>query len=234
MHHIDDNPNNHDEANLAVLCLECHHETQITGGFSRKLDAAQVREFRADWVRRVAKRRRMADQLVSERLAGMQQEARPAIVVEEVASAQEPPTKPTSAEDLLEYIRMLPKLRRDVYSQARPLWDSGVTAQMMEGNYKVINALEQILVQLASQYPEGHFGGRSAEDYINAMTASRFQWHRAHLEPDGAGTGGTIVGVSAGGAVIEDLEVMVRDVVRSLHENEIGFFQAWDADWTAE
>src|SRR5260370_41455593 len=42
IHHIDDDPSNSIEENLAVLCLECHRETQIRGGFERQLDAHQV------------------------------------------------------------------------------------------------------------------------------------------------------------------------------------------------
>src|SRR2546421_12467368 len=46
IHHIDDNPANNEFKNLAVLCLECHNETQIRGGFGRKLNAEQVILYR--------------------------------------------------------------------------------------------------------------------------------------------------------------------------------------------
>lgn len=55
IHHIDDDPSNNDEVNLAVLCLgECHTETQLRGGFDRKLDQHQVILYRDDWNRIVA------------------------------------------------------------------------------------------------------------------------------------------------------------------------------------
>lgn len=57
IHHIDDNPKNHEERNLAILCFDCHRETQIRGGFDRKLDAEQVILYRDDWVRIVARNR---------------------------------------------------------------------------------------------------------------------------------------------------------------------------------
>ena len=57
IHHIDENPANNDPANLAVLCLQCHDDTQVKGGFGRKLDAAQVRQFRDEWARRVESER---------------------------------------------------------------------------------------------------------------------------------------------------------------------------------
>jgi hypothetical protein len=64
IHHIDDDPGNNDPANLAVLCLICHRETQISGGFARNLSPAEDRLCRDQWVQRVAKRRRDGDALV--------------------------------------------------------------------------------------------------------------------------------------------------------------------------
>jgi hypothetical protein len=62
IHHIDEDPSNNSPENLAVLCFEHHDETQRKGGFGRKLDATQVRLYRADWHKRVAQRR---DRLVA-------------------------------------------------------------------------------------------------------------------------------------------------------------------------
>jgi Protein of unknown function (DUF3298) len=60
LHHIDDDPSNSAGDNLAVLCFDCHRETQIRGGFDRKLDAAQVKLYKADWIKRVETRRNAA------------------------------------------------------------------------------------------------------------------------------------------------------------------------------
>ena len=57
IHHIDENPCNHNLENLAVLCLECHNNTLIQGGFSRKLDAEQVKLFRNKWHKDVVLKR---------------------------------------------------------------------------------------------------------------------------------------------------------------------------------
>lgn len=40
-----------------MLCFDCHRETQIRGGFDRKLNAEQVVLYRDDWYRSVASRR---------------------------------------------------------------------------------------------------------------------------------------------------------------------------------
>lgn len=61
LHHIDENPSNNVERNLAVLCLDCHTDTMIRGGFHRKLDAEQVILYRDDWKQIIAKRRAAVD-----------------------------------------------------------------------------------------------------------------------------------------------------------------------------
>jgi hypothetical protein len=62
IHHIDENPANNAVANLAVLCFDCHRETQIRGGFDRKLDADQVILYRDDWYAVMSQRRAAAGQ----------------------------------------------------------------------------------------------------------------------------------------------------------------------------
>lgn len=60
IHHIDEDPTNHDPSNLAVLCLDCHEATQARGGFSRGLDGDQIRLYRESWNQTVAARRSTA------------------------------------------------------------------------------------------------------------------------------------------------------------------------------
>jgi uncharacterized protein DUF3298 len=57
IHHMDEDPNNCIEENLAVLCFDCHRDTQIRGGFDRKLDASQIVLYRLDWYDIVDRRR---------------------------------------------------------------------------------------------------------------------------------------------------------------------------------
>jgi hypothetical protein len=65
IHHINDNPADNDPVNLAVLCLECHAQTQLTGGFGRKLNAKLVTLYRDHWLD-VIEMRRAAEILDSE------------------------------------------------------------------------------------------------------------------------------------------------------------------------
>lgn len=57
VHHIDENPANNVLHNFSVLCFDCHTETQIRGGFHRKLNAEQIVLYRDDWLSLVARGR---------------------------------------------------------------------------------------------------------------------------------------------------------------------------------
>lgn len=57
VHHIDENPANNEYDNLAVLCLECHAQTQVKGGFGKRLSARVVRRYRDHWLSVVQMRR---------------------------------------------------------------------------------------------------------------------------------------------------------------------------------
>lgn len=103
---------------------------------------------------------------------------------------------------------------------------------MVEGNGDVIEALVQMLVELAAYYRPNPFDSRSREDYFQEKVGSLASWHSSYLEPDGRGTGGTIVIVMTGGQVISDLEKMVEDMVMSLTSFRNDFnFQEWCRAW---
>jgi len=67
IHHINDDPSDNHSENFAVLCLECHAQTQISGGFGRKLNARLVTLYRDHWLT-VIEMRRTAESLESELL----------------------------------------------------------------------------------------------------------------------------------------------------------------------
>lgn len=56
IHHIDENPANNVFENLAVLCLQCHNDTMITGGFGKKLKKNLVIKYRDEWLKIVKDR----------------------------------------------------------------------------------------------------------------------------------------------------------------------------------
>ena len=71
IHHVDDDPSNNGTENLAVLCLECHNDTQTKGGFGRRLNSDLVIKYRNEWLLRVSKRRDEADSLAVSKVSGV-------------------------------------------------------------------------------------------------------------------------------------------------------------------
>jgi hypothetical protein len=206
------------------LCFHCHDETQIRGGFGRKLEAAQVTYYRDDWHRRVEARREAADKIALAREAG------------DVQTTAPTPTRRDALPDhpakLTNYIRTLPAIRRDAYGRARKLWDSGGRQNMKQGTFNVTDVVEQVLIALASWYPPHHFDGKEPWDYINAMKASRFEWHWAHRHPLGfAGWGGSVIMIETAGSVLDDLETMVVDMVFELSQQLDLNFELWKQEW---
>lgn len=130
------------------------------------------------------------------------------------------------------FLKALPKLRAVVYEAAQEGWDTGVTADMRQASYDVIDFLEYAWTRLAEFYPARHFGDKDSREYIRGYIRDRFRFHWAKHEPDGPGTGGTIVGVLTGGDVIADLESLVADTVGTLFAHRDDFdLEAWLAAW---
>jgi hypothetical protein len=57
IHHIDGNHDNNTKENLSVLCLDCHTDTQLKGGFTLKLTPQVVSKYHDEWIDSVANKR---------------------------------------------------------------------------------------------------------------------------------------------------------------------------------
>jgi len=117
---------------------------------------------------------------------------------------------------LYSYLDSIPEIKKELHSKVQPDWDSGVTARMNQASYDYIDGLQGVLVGLSKFYQRKAFDGQEPHEFFSEIISSRFRWHRAHSEPDGPGTGGTIVGTICGGSVMSDVENMVEDMVLSL------------------
>jgi hypothetical protein len=221
---FDEDPSNNVPANLAVLCLECHNRTQVSGGFGRQLTDTLVIKYRDEWLARVIQRRDAADRTAVEKMVG------PAVAVSE-GPIETLPYSEKRADAILAYVQSLPDLRAALRKKAQTGWDTGVTATMVQASYDYIDALQGVLVILAGFYPRGSFGD-DAHRFFSQMGASRFRWHRAHSEPHGPGTGGTIVNVNCSAKVVGDVENMVEDMARSLVGYDDRFdWRGWPSRW---
>ncbi|MFH1852125.1 MAG: HNH endonuclease signature motif containing protein [Candidatus Neomarinimicrobiota bacterium] len=227
IHHIDENPRNNSIDNLSVLCLHCHNDAQVKGGFGRKRNASLVIKYRDEWISRVALRRDLADKRAVNRHVGSSS-------ISEVIEVGPEPT--THHEELREppinYINALPEFKAALLKQAQPKWDTGVTATMIQANYDYIDSLTGILVTLAKYISPKQFEGKDPHEYFSEAISFRFMWHRTINEPFGPGTGGTIVNVLVGGGVIGDVEKMVEDLVMGLVGYDDSFdWKNWPKRW---
>jgi len=220
IHHVDDDPTNHDPDNLAVLCLEDHNRTQVRGGFGRRLSAAEVRIFRDKWLEHVRQRRARAEELAAQAMARV---------------SVTPPAQPHGSFLMppAAFIASLPAIRKEALIRAQQHWPSWATADVMNRQYEYIEALRGILTALAAFYPSNHFNNQPAQEYFVEVINSRFLWHRARLEPEGPGSGGTMIGPMVVASVAADVEGMIVDLVLSLSrqpEYQEGL-SAWKTAW---
>ncbi len=157
---------------------------------------------------------------------------RTATAVASQTPAEEFARRYTDQPSHIRFIKALPKLRAVVYENAQEGWDTGVTADMREASYDVIDFLEFAWLRLAEFYPPKHFGNQDARAFIRTHIRDRFAYHWAKHEPGGPGTGGTIVGILTGGDVIKDMEDMIADTVGALFMYDDGFdYEAWRSEW---
>lgn len=214
IHHIDENPANNNIDNLSVLCLDCHNDTMIKGGFGRKLEVNQIIKYRNDWYDRVKKRKEKADEIASIQTVTGLTETAPVNYIDNEDFLN---YKTNDAPDLLkDYLQKILIIHNAQLTIAQIKWDTGVTANMNQGNYGMIDFYEKVLIELSTFYPKGHFNNLPPKTYFSKIISSKFLWHRLVLEPDGVGTGGTIVSTMTGGNVMYELRRMVVDMVNSL------------------
>lgn len=224
IHHIDEDPTNHAIDNLAVLCLEHHGQTQIRGGFAKRLKASDILIYRNDWVCRVQDYRNKADELIIKRLAAVSPEQK---TIEEWA-------QPHDAE-LIGFLSALPSIRKAATAivQSRASTHRS-TSEMRRAAYEAIELLERTWLRLAKFYPPQHFGEMAADHFLSEFIGRRFEWHRKLYEPRGPGTSGTIVHLSAGGAVLDDIADTIAETVEGLR---VGYSLSdfpivqWRSDW---
>ena len=212
IHHIDEDPSNNEIDNLSVLCLEHHNDTMVSGGFGRNLDSNQVILYRNEWHARVSKRKEKADEIASiQTLTGSTET--------NIVTIEEIPTEfivNDNPELLHKYLRKIVIVHNVQLAVAHTKWDTGITPKMNEGNSDMIDFYREILIELASFFPAGHFQKQSPEEYFSELIASKFTWYWTMNEPEGIDTGGTMASTISGGNVMMDLQKMIVEMVESL------------------
>lgn len=132
----------------------------------------------------------------------------------------------------LKFIDSLPEEKMIVYQNAQKKWDTGITSEMREGNYNVIDFLKETWLKLSEFYEDKNFEDKKAQDYISDYVKSRFDYHYSKHTPKGEFKSGTIVYVMVGGDVIDDLDILVLDLVSTISFYNDSFdYNDWKNRW---
>ncbi len=206
IHHIDENPSNNDPRNLAVLCFDCHDQTQVKGGFGRTLNTAQVTTYRDDWEKRVAENRERADKLLLEKQIG---------VIGSAIKIEGEWHSPGKIE-LLAYVESIPDTMKRAYDLAQSEWDKGATNVVAQATYQVTAVAERLWVGLSAWYPPRHFEEKEATEFIGEFLRQRYDLRHSLMEPDGIGTGGSMMRPLVAYGVLLDLQELIVLTVQML------------------
>jgi len=183
-------------------------------------------KYRSEWLERVKRRRNLADEIAVKRQVG------PNTLSEQVEVREQSIEHIQLKEPSLAYINSLPDFKAALLHQGQEKWDTGVTATVVQANYDYIDSLIGILVTLARYYSPKQFGNQTPQEFFSDIIASRFRWPRTIAEPYGPETGGTIINITCGGGVIEDVENMIEDMVMALvGYNEEFDWKNWPKRW---
>ena len=226
LHHIDEDPRNHSVENLTVLCLECHDETQKTGGVTRKLDPQFVTLCRDKWLEDVDLRRNEANKKDVERQVGKngrdkQPKATPPNKIQHTQLREFP----------YAYIKSLPRFKADLLHQTKKQKSDGTTLDIIEADEHYANALKGILVTLATFYSSEYFKDQSPQEFFLEIISERDRFHAMVAEPDGPRTGGTIRGINHGHLRIKDIENLIEAMVYGLLFPKGGYDDIDYDDW---
>ena len=230
IHHINENPSNNAVENLAVLCLDHHNQTQIKGGFGRKLTALVVTKYRDEWLKDVKLRRDLANERAVTRQVG------DVSISEQIKAEPRIKVRHTQIKDLaVDYINSLPKFKSDLIQQTNKRKRCGSTIDIVQANGDYADSLTGILVTLANYYSPECFGDQSPQEFFLEIISSRFQLYSALAEPDGPGTGGTIARIRRGLSRIADIERIIEDMVAELWEESYSSeYEDWQKRWRSE
>lgn len=220
IHHIDEDPSNNSIENLTVLCFSCHDQTQISGGFGRKLRPAVVQINRDKWIERVNRRREDADKTA----AG--------------ASNSRAKNQDDNVDDLssnareialISYINHLPDSLRSVYLSERNSLHDGAQQEQTMATMRIADVLESYWLTLVGGYPADRFPP-SPREYISRYRYERGEFHWS-LARKSEGWPGSMTMTFVGWAVLGDLEKMIEDTVSAIVPDEVFDIDNWTRCW---
>ena len=208
IHHINGDRTCNNIDNLALICLECHNQTLIRGGFAQQLTGSKVKKFRDELYKRVQKIRELVDKKTIDAMLGMENIESLLDKIAETGLFERDNHK------LSCFILSIPLRYKLIQKQAQPFYDKGSTPDIRLGIETEIAGLEHIIDELKTFYPEEHFdGGEFVECDINMLI-----WDYAYklAAPFGMQESGTSLHIDAGMVMISFFKFIINKLVGSL------------------
>lgn len=236
IHHLDEDPSNNSKDNLAVLCLECHDQTQIRGGFGRKLNKPIIEKYRDDWYAKVKESREVFPKHYYEAMGEkvpLSASCQAQTSVEGYLALQR--DEKQRAIDFSNFKAKMNVIKAKAMRDFDNGAESGVTSEQMQAGYDYIHVLEGILIRLGYFFEECPGDFSTWEEYFSDEVQRLFSFYRVLKEA--MAPGGTIVGPLACTDVMSNLEDTIVEMVHALcfrfeYDNKASF-KDWACVWSS-
>lgn len=226
LHHIDENPANNDIDNLVLLCLECHNKTQIKGGFGKKASPEEIKKYRNMWYKEMQSvRNTVKEELVKARTNSFET----SIILDD---CNQDYIYEKNNPKLTGFILSIPSFYISLEKRAQILFDTGYISNIREGIYVKIGGLNDIIRELQSFYPNGHF-----KNDIEITDIDSLFWEYAYkiAEPEWPNNAGSMIHCFAGEIFIDFLKFKIKQIVTQLLGYEGSYTKiTWEnfkSDW---
>ena len=131
-----------------------------------------------------------------------------------------------------DYINSLPDFKLALLQQLKKRVDRDKSTQdVILASNDYIDSLTGILVTLANYYSPDCFGNQSPQEFFSEIISSRYRLHAVIVEPDGPGTGGTLIGIRAMANLTSDIENIIEAMVSGLWVERYSEYKDWQKRW---
>ena len=132
----------------------------------------------------------------------------------------------------LKFIENLGNEKRIALENSHKKWDTGMPYKMREGNSEFIEFLENVWLQLSEFYTSRNFDGKSPKKYIEDYIQERSEYHHSKHIIDGEFLGGSDTRIMIGADIIEDLEILIKDMIFTFSIYNDNFaYESWEDAW---
>lgn len=225
IHHIDKNSSNNNKSNLAVLCLNCHSKAHTTSSMAQNLTPSLIKKYKKEWLKLVAERRANYANLLGNNEVKSNSEVLPPFVYREISTNQD------FLVALLERILTIHKAEK---LKAKAMRDSGITSEMINAGYNLIDFYESVFLELASYYPPQCFEGTHPALEISNIISSKFKINRIINEINYIGSSGGMLSTIVSGHVAAEVEQLIESMVSAVGyqiQNDEFDILVWRKKW---